>query len=97
MTKAAQRLHSLTKKRKTLQSLVRKNDADLEHSMAKNIAALREEERKKRIKIYGGIEEKKQQITSALMLELTKICEEADVPKYIPLIAKVLDNYQGMC
>ena len=88
-------LNGLIQQRKMLQCTMREKDAALEHSLTQNVNALRQEERQKRLNLYGETEKKKQAITSALMLEFKKICEETEVPPYIKAIAKILDNYQG--
>lgn len=74
---------------------MKERNVNVDHCVEKNLNELRDEERSKRIKIYGEVEEKRQQVTSALMLDLLKLCQEKDVPSYILAIAKVLDNYQG--
>ena len=96
MTRAAQKLHTLTKKRKELLTLTRNKQSTLDHSISQNVSTLREEERKKRIEAYGKVEEQRQKLTSALMLELMNICEQDKVPRYVVAIAKILDNYQGI-
>ena len=95
MVKAAQKLHGLTKLRKELVTLLKKKDACLDHSISTSLNNMREAERKKRIELYGEVEEQRQQLTSALMQELMQICDKEPVPRYIVAIAKVLDNYQG--
>lgn len=95
MTEAAQTLHGLLTKRKTLLAVVKEKNSILDHSISNNINSQRAQDRNKRIEIYGKIEDQRQQITSALMLELIKICEKDEVPRYIVAIAKILDNYQG--
>lgn len=95
MTQAVKRLHVLSKTKKELSNLIRERDSHVDHCISKNLNAMREEERKKRIEVYGEIEEKRQQVTSILIMELLKICSEDDVPRYVMAIAKVLDNYQG--
>lgn len=91
----AQRLHGLTKKRKELQIVIREKEASLNHSISQKINANRAAERKKRMKLYGEVEEQRQQITSGLMLQFQKICEEDDVPRYVTAITQILDNFQG--
>lgn len=95
VTKAAQTLHGLSKKRKELISVLQQKEKDVNYSVTKSLNEMREKERKKRIEIYGEKEEQRQQITSAVMLELMQICKQDDVPRYILFLAKVLDNYQG--
>lgn len=95
MTRAAQKLHTLTKKRKEMMSLIKEKDATLEHTISKNLNAMREGEIKKRLELYGEVEQQRQQLTSALMQELMQICERDRVPSYVLAIAKILDNYQG--
>lgn len=95
LTQAVKRLHVLTKTRKELTTLMKEKDSDVDLCITKNLNAMREAERKKRIQVYGEAEEKRQQVTSALILELMQICQQHDVPPYISAIAKVLDNYQG--
>lgn len=95
MTKSAQRLNALTKKRKELCSLIKEKDKHFDHSLSNSVNKLREEERKKRLEVYGEAELRRQKITSSLMMELFQLCKENDVPPYILSIAKILDNYQG--
>lgn len=95
MAEAAQRLHVLNKKKRELESIMRSKEKNIEFSMSQSINKVREEERKKRIELYGKKEEQSQRVTSTLMLELMQICKEEDVPNYVKAIAKVLDNYQG--
>ena len=95
MTNEAQKLNLLTKKRKQLVSLLEEKKKSIEHSISMDINSMRADERKKRIEIYGQMEEERQQITSALIYELMKICDKDQVPRYIVSIAKILDNYQG--
>ena len=76
--------------------MIRQKDSAINHCISKNINDMREVERKKRIQLYGEVEEQRQKVTSALMLELMQICQnDLTVPQYIHAIAKVLDNYQG--
>lgn len=75
--------------------MVREKEKNLEFCVSKSINKIREEERQKRIKLYGEKEDQRQQITSTLMMELIRICQQDDVPNYVTAIAKVLDNYQG--
>ena len=56
---------------------------------------MREKERNKRLELYGNLEEKRQRVTSSLMMELLEICREDNVPRYIVGIANILDNFQG--
>lgn len=95
MTKAARTLHGLTIKRKDYLAKVKEKEASLNHCLSQTVNEQREMERKKRIQLYGEIEEQRQQVTSSLMLELLQICEQDKVPRYVLAIAKVLDNYQG--
>lgn len=95
MTDAAKRLHFLNKKKRELDSIMREKEKNIEYCLSTSINKVREEERKKRVELYGKKEEQRQQVTSSLMLELMQICEKEDVPNYVTAIAKVLDNYQG--
>ena len=96
MAEAAKMLNGLTKKRQEVLSTIREKDTSLHHSFSKTINDMREAERKKRLELYGEVEEQRQQATSTAMLELIQICEkDTSVPPYILAIAKVLDNYQG--
>lgn len=95
MAEDAKTLHGLTSKRKTLLAIVKEKRANVDVCMSNNINSVRAEERKKRIEVYGKLEDERQQITSALLMELRKICEEDQVPRYVVAIGKILDNYQG--
>lgn len=95
MVTDAQRLHGLSKKRKEVQAEIKERQASMEHSISENISSQREQERKKRIKLYGEVEEQRQQITSSLVQQLVKACEEENAPAYIVVIGKLLDNFQG--
>lgn len=95
MTKAAQSLHLLTKQRKEAVNEAKEREKRLNDTLTKDVGRLRDTERKKRLQLYGTQEQKKQKITSTLMLELMEIIEEDEVPRYIQAIARILDNYQG--
>lgn len=95
MTKQAQTLHLLTKKRKERVAMIKEKKNVIESTITSEVNQRREVESKRRIKNNGEVEQKLQKVTSALMLELLQICEEVDVPRYILSIAKILDNYQG--
>ena len=95
MTRDAQNLNILVKKRKELEAAMKEKENEFEFSLSESVAKAREKERNKRIEKYGRVELQRQEITSALMLELRQICERDDVPPYILAIAKILDNYQG--
>lgn len=95
MTEAAQKLNALSKKRREVLALIREKEAEIDSSVTKNVNAVRQTERNKKIQLYGEVEDQRQQVTSSLMLELMQICEKDEVPRYIAAIAKVLDNYQG--
>lgn len=96
MGKAEQTLHLLTKRRKEVSAMIREKDRDTTDSFNKDVNKLRETERNKRLKLYGEIETQRQHVTSALIMELFKICREENVPQYVYGIAKVLDNFQGV-
>ena len=96
IAKAAQKLHVLTNKRKETAALIFEKSRNLDSCFAKDVNEMREKERKKRVEIYGELEDQKQQVTSQLMLELMQICRQDNVPRYIFSIAKILDNYQGI-
>lgn len=95
MTETAQKLHTLTKKRKEIVAQIKEKDKQISHTVTKDVGNLRDKERQKRLQVYGGVEQERQQITSALLLELMQICQDIDVPSYVLAIAKILDNYQG--
>lgn len=95
LTKEAQALHTLTKKRKELSGLITQRSKEIEHEISQDIGKRREKESSQRIKNNSEVEFQLQQITSALMMELKQICSEDSVPRYIVAIAKILDNYQG--
>lgn len=84
------------KKRKELELLIREKKASLDLSLSANINATREQERKKRLKLYGEVEQQRQEITASLVHQLMKICDEDDAPRYVSAITKVLENFQGL-
>lgn len=96
IVKAAQSLHVLNKQRKEAMAEAKEKQKQLDHSLSKDVGQLRQTERNKRLQLYGIQEQKRQEITSALMLELFQICQEDDVPRYVNAIGKILDNYQGI-
>lgn len=95
MAKQAKNLGILTKKRKEVDAMLKEKNKAIDYDVAKNVTERRQQHSKKRIEMNLQDEDKLQKITSALMLELLQICAEDDVPKYIPAIARILDNYQG--
>lgn len=95
MTGAAQTLHDLMKQRKEVLTVMREKDKEINSSFTKDLNEIRENERKKRLELYGQKEQERQKITSVLIMSLLQISEEEDVPRYIRPIAEVLDNYQG--
>ena len=96
MAKATTNLHVLTKKRKEAADSIREKSANLDYCFSKDVSRLREQERSKRLKVYGELEDQRQRITSTLVMELLQICQKDDVPRYVYGITRVLDNFQGM-
>ena len=97
ISEANKSLLVLTKTRKEAVAETKERERSLNEAIIRDVGRLRETERNKRLQTYGNQERKKQEITSALMLEFLQICQEHDVPVYIHSIAKILDNFQGMC
>lgn len=76
-------------------AMLAEKETNVNNSISKDLNVMRQEEREKRIKLYGEVETQRQQITSVLIQELNRICSQDKVPRYIIAIAKILDNYQG--
>ena len=92
---ATKLVHELSKKRKEAVALIREKDKNLDYCFSKDVSRLREEERKKRLQLYGTVEDQRQRVTSMLIMELKNICREDEVPRYVFAIGKILDNFQG--
>lgn len=88
MSKTAKSLHVLMNQRKEAAAEAKEKEKEVNHSVLKDVTQLREVERNKRLQLYGVNEQKKQEITSAIILELIQICKEGDVPRYVHIIAK---------
>lgn len=96
MTQQAQTLHGLTKRRKEMAALIQEKDSQINEELARDVCEMREKERQNRLETYGQVEVRRQEITSALLMELVQICKEDEVPRYVVAIGKILDNYQGI-
>lgn len=57
----------------------------------------RQQESESRIAEFTKDERKKQKYTSYLVRNLLAICEKEETPSYVRAMAKVLDNFQGIC
>lgn len=97
MAEATEKVHLLSKERKEVAAMIRDKNNNVDYCFSKDVNRLREQERTKRLQIYGEVEDQRQRVTSALVMELLQFCQQADAPPYIIGIAKVLDNFQGIC
>ena len=95
MTNDAQTMNLLLKQKRDVAAKLAEKNTEIDHSLSIDVTKKREEERLKRLKKNSNVEQRLQQVTSALMLELMEICSQEEVPRYIVAIAKILDNYQG--